>query len=312
MRGKSIRQFWAAIALLLAIAGGWAQVQVDLKTKTDKATVGDQIPITLSASVPRGSRVQFPALEEALSSLVISNTKEKEVTSRGDQDYHELDATVAAYDTGSFQIPSLSVKVYSPDDTSGTEYQTPAKSLFIASVLPDSGKSKIVDIRRQMNIPITAWEIIWKVLLIIGILGLGYGGYQAYVWWKRKKGQLPIPLPPPIPPHELAYRELMQLQEQKLWQDGKLALYYLKLSEIIRRYFEGRYQFIALEMATWDIKQVLSNYIEKEELLQNIKHWMDSADMVKFAKDVPTWEECEQALQFAYHIVDETKEVQSQ
>jgi hypothetical protein len=102
---------------------------------------------------------------------------------------------------------------------------------------------------------------------------------------------------------------LMELQEQKLWQDGKLPLYYFKLSEIIRRYIEGRYGFPALEMATWDIKQILPDYIDKEEFLQKINIWMDSADMVKFAKDLPNWEECEQALQFAYRIVDETKEV---
>jgi hypothetical protein len=309
MRGKTSLYSWVGLALLLLVTGSWAQVTVDLKLKTDKATVGDQIPLTLSATVPRGSKVQFPVLPEAFSSLVVLNSQEKEVTPKGDQDYHELNATIAAYDTGNFQIPALPVKVFPPNDTSGTEYLTSAGNLFIASVLPDSGNPQIVDIRSQMNIPITLWEIIWKVAIILGIIGLGYGIYRGYIWWKRRKGKLPIPLPPPIPPHELAYRELMELQEQKLWQDGKLPLYYFKLSEIIRRYIEGRYGFPALEMATWDIKQVLPDYISKDELLQKIEIWMESADMVKFAKDLPSWEACEQALEFAYHIVDETKEI---
>jgi hypothetical protein len=101
----------------------------------------------------------------------------------------------------------------------------------------------------------------------------------------------------------------MELQEKKLWQSGKLTLHYTGLSEIIRRYLEGRYRFPALEMGTWDIKQVLPDHIDKDALLSKIEEWMESADLVKFAKELPEWEECEQALDFAYKIVDETKSV---
>jgi len=286
-----------------------AQVNVQLKTGIDTATVGDYIPLTLSATVPRGSKIVWHPLEETLGSLVILNAQEKDRVSHGDQDYQEYTATIAGYDTGIFSIPPLLVTVIPPGESTGTEYSSNPTSILIATVLPDSGYPEIVDIHSQVNIPISAWEIIWKLAIALGIVGLGYGLYHAYLWWKKRKGEYVPPPPPPIPPHELAYRELMRLKEDKLLQDGKLTEYYFRLSEIIRRYFEGRYRFPALEMATWDIKQILPEHISKEELHSKIEAWMDSADMVKFAKDLPGWGECEQALEFAYRIVDETKHV---
>ena len=86
-------------------------------------------------------------------------------------------------------------------------------------------------------------------------------------------------------------------------------MHYTGLSEIIRRYLEGRYRFPALEMGTWDIRQVLSEHIDKKVLRSKIETWMESGDLVKFAKELPDWEECERALDFAYKIVDATKAV---
>jgi len=286
-----------------------AQVDIRLRSGIDTATVGDYIPLTLSATVPRGSKILWPTLEEKLSPLVVLNAREKDRVAHGDQDYQEYTATIAAYDTGTFQIPPLSVTVITPGESTGTEYSSNPTSILIGSVLPDSGYPEIVDIHSQVDIPISAWEVIWKVAIALGIVGLGYGLYLTYLWWNRRKSAYVPPPPPPIPPHELAYRELMQLKEDKLLQDGKLTEYYFRLSEIIRRYFEGRYQFPALEMASWDIKQVLPEYVSMEELHRKIENWMDSADMVKFAKGIPGWDECEQALDFAYRIVDETKHV---
>jgi hypothetical protein len=284
-----------------------AQVTVDLKTGIDKATVGDYIPLTLTATVPRGSKIIWPVLEDKLGSLVVLNAQGKDRVAHGDQDYQEYTATIAAYDTGTFQIPALPVTVIPPGESTGTQYDTHPASFIVSSVLPDSGNANIVDIRSQIGVPVTAWEIIWKTAAALGILGLGYALYLAYRWWKRRTGDYVPPPPPPIPPHELAYRQLMELQEEKLVQDGKLTEYFFRLSEIVRRYFEGRYEFPALQMATWDIKQMLPSHISKEELHRRIEVWMDSADMVKFAKGVPGWDECDQALQFAYKIVDETK-----
>ncbi len=304
------RQITYLLALIcLTAISGYAGVSVSLTTDVDQASVGDWIPLRLSATVPKGSEVQFPLLEEVVGDLVVLDSQVGEAVRHGDEIYQELTATVAAYDTGTFKIPALPVMVFAPGDSEGEEYWTEPLQVIIQSVLPDSGFPEPVDIRSQVDVPITAWEVIWKVLVGLAIVALGYGITRWRVWRKRRKGELPIPVPPPIPAHELAYRELMELQEKKLWQVGKLNLHYTGLSEIIRRYLEGRYRFPALEMGTWDIKQVLQDYIDRKVLRSKIDTWMDSADLVKFAKKLPEWEECERALDFAYKIVDATKAV---
>ncbi len=297
-----------ALVWLTALSG-YAGVSVSLTTDVEQATVGDWIPLRLSATVPKGSEVQFPPLEEVVGDLVVLDSQVSEAVPRGDEIYQELTATVAAYDTGTFKIPALPIMVFAPGDSEEKEYCTEPFQVIIHSVLPDSGFPEPVDIRSQVDVPITAWEVIWKVLVGLAIVALGYGIYRWWVWRKRRKGDMPIPAPPPIPAHELAYRELMELQEKKLWQAGKLNLHYTGLSEIIRRYLEGRYRFPALEMGTWDIRQVLPEHIDREVLRNKIEAWMESADLVKFAKELPDWEDCERALDFAYKIVDTTKAV---
>ena len=72
---------------------------------------------------------------------------------------------------------------------------------------------------------------------------------------RRRRGQslLPKKTEPKIPPHELAYAELKQLSESRLLEKGKVKLFYSKISEIIRRYTEERFQIDAMELTTTDL-----------------------------------------------------------
>ncbi len=63
--------------------------------------------------------------------------------------------------------------------------------------------------------------------------------------------------------------------------------YFLKLSEILRIYFERRFQILAIESTTFEITQALKTQGLDQALLQKIEEFLKSTDLVKFAKWLP-------------------------
>ncbi|MBC8511081.1 MAG: hypothetical protein H8D33_05425, partial [Cryomorphaceae bacterium] len=78
-------------------------------------------------------------------------------------------------------------------------------------------------------------------------------------------------------------------------------------SEIIRRYTENRFNFIALELATDEIISELKSKVNNEQLA-SITILLQRADLAKFAKSKPDEDENKESMQLAKHFVGQTKE----
>jgi hypothetical protein len=143
-------------------------------------------------------------------------------------------------------------------------------------------------------------------LIVLAVLLLAAAGF--YYWRKKQgKGILPERKEPPRPAHEVALEALRKLRESDLLATGQIKAFYIELSEIVRRYIEGRYFVPALELTTGelmaDLKQV-SLASEARDVLRNL---LEMSDLVKFAKYAPANEEHERALQLAESFVETTK-----
>ncbi len=111
--------------------------------------------------------------------------------------------------------------------------------------------AELKDIKQPMEAPI-GWSDIWPWLLGIVLLILIAYILKKYVF--TKKEALKIEKPKVIIPADIiALKELINLEEAKIWQEGKIKEYHSSLSEIVRRYTEERFQFIALELTTEEI-----------------------------------------------------------
>ena len=76
--------------------------------------------------------------------------------------------------------------------------------------------------------------------------------------------------------------------------------------EIIRRYTENRFDFIALELATDEIISQLKNKVDNRQL-SSIAILLQRADLAKFAKSKPSVEENKESMQLAKNFIHETK-----
>ena len=110
-----------------------------------------------------------------------------------------------------------------------------------------------------------------------------------------------------IPAHVVALKELDELDKAKIWQAGNIKKYHTELSEIIRRYTEIRFRFIALELTTDEIIENLKDKISSEQI-KNINLLLQRSDLAKFAKSKPIDTENTESMQLAKDFVLSTKE----
>ncbi|HLP14774.1 MAG TPA: hypothetical protein VK470_00870, partial [Bacteroidota bacterium] len=93
------------------------------------------------------------------------------------------------------------------------------------------------------------------------------------------------------------------------WQKGEIKAFYSEATEIVRRYFEGRYGVMALEMTTDEVLDQLVEFKLSREMMDEIRAFLADADLVKFAKVIPSISDNEHVIPVALEIVEKTRPV---
>lgn len=143
------------------------------------------------------------------------------------------------------------------------------------------------------------WLAVWLVLLIIA-------GAVIFVYLKKKRRIMEESVVPARPPEEIAIEGLRLLIEMKLVEKGMVKEYYIRISDIIRKYIEGRYKIVALDRTTWELYQEMRTKRIERLYADKIRDFLEDCDLVKFAKYIPAQKEIEEAYGRAKEIVEIT------
>lgn len=259
---------------------------------TNSILIGEQINFSISNTI--GKTEVWPTYEEFLAEGV-------EIIQEGKLDTTEnlisQKFIITAWDSGSYYIPPISFSANS---------ETEGLLLNVQTIILEEGV-ELKDIKQPMEAPI-GWSDIWPWLVGIIVLILIIFLLKKYVF--NKKEEVKIEKPKVIIPADItAIQQLTALDEAQVWQAGNIKQYYTELSEIIRRYTENRFNFIALELATDEIISELKSKVNNEQLA-SITILLQRADLAKFAKSKPDENENKESMQLAKHFVGQTKEKQ--
>lgn len=219
-------------------------------------------------------------------------------------DFFEFSAAV--YDTGLHEIPPLAILLFEKGQVTDTVW-TESREVLIESTLPDSASAprplkpyeehplRLEDVAREF------WP--WVVGgIVIAALVFAWLRYRN----RPKQGDT-APAPPPLPPAELAIRELIALRDKKYPERGMLKEQYSEFSEILRRYIEGRWEFPALEMTTYELAAELRRDDLPSSLREELLPVLRESDLVKFAKQIPTLASSNAIVDLGFKIVEQTK-----
>jgi len=282
------------------------EITVSAKVDTNEVTIGDWINLSLRVERSENVKVDWTPLGDTLGHFEVLRRGELQTGKSEGKVVETNNYVLSTYDSGYYRIPPIVFSYTVGNDTTRKFAATLPIDILVHTVAVDTTQD-IKDVKPPFGIPIALLEI----LLYVGIvLLIAAGGFGLYYYLRRRKDRwLLSAQQPQRPPHEIAIMELRRLEEKKLWQKGFVKQYYSEVTEIIRRYIEGRFGVMALEMTTEEVMHNVKQTAMSSEVQETLSKFLNDADLVKFAKYQPAPEENEAELQMAYDIVHGTKPV---
>lgn len=305
------------VLFVLLLNSAYAQIYTaTAELDTAKILIGEQVSLTIDVRFPaellknKKHFVQWPPLNDTLShEIEIVDKSTIDTTLSTDQKTLLLTQTflITSFDSGFFVIPPLR---FLKNGDSAKFFETQPLLLEVHSVAVDTTQA-IKDIKAPIEAPFTLKEV---MPYIIGGMAL-IAAILLIIYLVRKRKQKPVEIvvkEPEIPPHIIARNKLEEIKNRKLWQEGKVKLYHILLSETVRTYIEQRFNIKALEQTTDEIIQSCRSLDISGDSKAKLKQLLVLSDLVKFAKAHPLPNENELSINNAFDFVDATAPVEQE
>jgi hypothetical protein len=265
-----------------------------------EATIGERIHFTVRIFTEEDHKVIIPEHTLTMSRFVV---KQRDSYERRRKAAHitTIVYELANYDVGWDTIPEISFGILQGNDT--TMLVSGGVSVEIKSVAPNmTGEEDIRGLRPQIGMKMPAWQY----LLFLTALGLTVAIVIFLLWWRRR-----AVIPEKVeerPPWEIAIAALEGLSGRNVRSPDEVNRFYTELSYILRRYYENRFLFPAVEHTTSEIMKELRAIGEVRPYLHRTGDFLTKSDMVKFAKYVPKSVDRELEIGLVREIVESTME----
>ena len=272
----------------------------------DSISLGDRLTLTVEVEHEPGQLVAWPASDETLGSFELLGTVLGPASVPQGRQTSSMRYTLTSFELGELEIPAIELAVADSGDSEPQLIRTEPIRVVVASVGLD-GSGDIRAIKAPLDMPRNWLLLLPWVLLVGGLLALGYWLYRRYRGRERTTVACLETPKPARPPYEVAYEALERLEAKRLPERGEIKQYFIEVSEIIRTYLEGRYPIDALEMTSCEVLTALEQMGLKSAVYDLFPPFFERADLVKFAKHRPDLEACRAMIPMARRLVDETR-----
>ncbi|MCD6200932.1 MAG: hypothetical protein J7K46_03900 [Bacteroidales bacterium] len=315
-RFVSVRQgIIAGISFIMlcfsGVTGRAQQIDVEASFSRDTVLIGDQLDFTLRVVQPDSLKLNIPVFRDSITRGVeIVRTLRMDTVRKKN---HLLEIIhryrVIVFDTGGIVVMDPVVVGYIYHGMKATLASRPVK--LVVKPIPIEPSKGPRDIKKPIKIPLIVYAFYFFFwFMVLQLVALGIYFLVAHVRKKSRKERLPeIMRKPAEPPHIFALRELNNLKDARLWQQGRVKEYYTRLTDILRKYLEYRYDIKALEQTSGEtLHSLTAAGFNDNRLFGILKEVLETGDLVKFAKFQPQPDVNESVLLNAFVFVNETKE----
>lgn len=303
---------WLLLFALLLLAACRPQPQglsapeslpaVQVALSNPKPKVGEHVDLHLRVSAAQ--RLLLPPVTEWLDPEIEVLNQRAETSDTEDRWTVDHHLTLSL-----FQVTNLSLFAQTQIATLSDPPQKidlPFTGIEVQSVLTDEnpvpkfGNDTLPDFRgpealrrRKRNLIISAVAA-WLTLLTAVI-----------IWWRLSRR--PKPLPPPVPPHQIALRDMDILRQSAAWQQPDVDACAVGLSRILRAYIENRFDIQAPDQTTEEFLELAEARAPWPESNQaGLKHFFAVTDQIKYAAARPGTQVLEDLLSAARDFVNST------
>ena len=254
-------------------------VTLTVTASPDRVDVARDFEVTVKASVPAGRAIVMPDLRDRFRGFSVAEDFAEEPV---------VDADGGTVYVSSWRlVPKPCEKVYKLAPFVVSVVQTGAadqESFYTSPVYFEGPAAREpvtggIEVDPKKDLPPLSWKLVrWCALALLAILAVIAG-----IWWavrtilqKVKEHRMS--------PIERAMLELDRLLKKGLPGRGRYKDFYVELTMVVRRYIQRRHAVRAPNLTTDEfLRTAAENPAFTREALAELKQFLESADMVKFA-----------------------------
>ena len=287
-------------------------IRVKASTDTTSYKVGDYINYTLRIEYDKNIGIISPLIKDSLKVADIIKLDTAVTKEENGRMVTIIKAVLSKYDSAVVNIPPIAIKyrtLKSPgeklsaaDTTLKTILSYPVTVLV--HTIQVNPQAEIKDVKDPVKVPLP-----WLLILLWFVIASAVLGTALLLWlWFKKNKEKKVVAPPKIilPAHVEALNALNELEKKQLWQKGMVKEYHSEITEIIRAYFERKFDLRALELTTTEVNLQLKQKSGTANIIDITNDFLNNADLVKFAKFKPENSVNEEMMKQALEIVNRT------
>lgn len=286
-------------------------VDVIVRLEPKDPLIGDPIHLEIEALAPDGVELLMPEFGEALDRFLILDFAPEESIAADGRSRTLQRYTLEPPRSGEHSIPPLLIEFVdrrpgskpAPEGADAYEVLTERIDFTVRSVVPQNAGNDLRPMPGRLRsfriFGLPTWLVISLVVaLLIIALPLAFRAFLARGAKRRRRSA-----------YQIASAELEELLQWESHPSGSMIQeFYIKLSGIVRRYLENRFNLRSPELTTEEFLVLASRSPDLSSALRSLlSDFLKRADLVKFAGLMPTQEEIDESIRAARLFLEQTR-----
>lgn len=282
-------------------------VRVVARITPDPARLSDEVVLVFEVVADRGLSIEMPPFGQAFDDYIIRDFREQDTEIRGDQQVLRHEYRLEPDSTGTHELGPFTVQWSDRPDREPEVLETPPLMTEVSSVVEADVASldDLAPAEQPVALPDSRPSMWW---FAGGLLVLLAACVAGILWLKRTRVEPAVQRTP----REIAYEQLRELKARGL-DRVDVKQYFTELSQIVRGYIEGTTGVLASEQTTEEFLR--DEGTRKRFSLADqdqLKAFLETADLVKFARMEPDREVVRRAWQQAWEFVDQPRDADAE
>lgn len=258
-------------------------------------TAGTQVSISVSENLAFiGDRIRLKIIVKTTSDADNINVKtmtqdfeileQSAAQKRKEQEYliFEKAAEIAFFKTGDFNVGPFVIELKKNEKVMETR-ETNSVPVTIKTTLKEEDKD-IKPLKNLLEIKGDPWYLLKYVF---GLLAVILITLLILLFLKRRKAKTTVTPKRLLSPLEELELRIKELYQQSLFEKGKMKLFFIELTVILKQFLHRNYRFNAEDFTTYETLYDLKKRETEVSLLNNMEYLFSISDLVKFAKYIP-------------------------
>jgi hypothetical protein len=297
----------AALAVLaIALAGQTPALAVDpvnagVTVDRTSISVGDRIALAIVVDAEPGYLPSDPTIARQIGSFEVVQTHQAQKVTRGSQIQFIYKYSITAWSVGNFVLPPISVTWIGPNGETGTAVTGEVPISVVTVIAPGENTGDIKPLKPQLTVAEELLPKLTRIAFVIAAVA-AFTALGALLLWLLIRRRAAGLFEEKLTPVQRALRELDQLAELKLPEQGRTAEHYARLTASLRQYAVERFG-VQPGRTSREVRDALERAGLERTAAGAIYEILREGDEVRFRHSTPYPAHAQNAVRAALEVI---------